>query len=165
MCGGCGVAQQDWAVPILSSAYAKPLVARLLTGLAPGLSVRATGVGWTMTQPGRPVTVHTSGAALLDQVSGWMVSRGVPASAVTATLDAAPEHRELRVTREMFPAVRTQAVPVSPDTAAGGAEPVAPSRLIPGLLGTALVTRMTGATASSSLLVRDDLELWRLRVD
>lgn len=163
MCGGCGVAQQDWAGPILSSSHAKPLVARRLTGITPGLSVRATGVGWTVTQPGRPVTVHTSGVALLDQVSRWLASRGVLPEAVTAALEGTPEHREVRVSREMFPAARTARFAGGTGAFASRSEPVAPTRLIPALLGAALAARMS-PTAVEHLVLRDAQECWTLQV-
>ncbi|TDS84266.1 hypothetical protein EV640_108125 [Nesterenkonia aurantiaca] len=158
MCGGCGVARQDWAGPILSSSHAKPLVARLLSGVATGLSVRATGVGWTVTQPGRPVTVHTSGLALLDQVSAWLVSRGVSASAVTSALETAPDHRAVHVTREMFPAARTESLE-------GGAQAVPSTQLVPTLLVAALGIRMDPGGVEQRLVLQDAEESWTLRVD
>lgn len=153
------MAQQDWAAPVLSSSYAKPLVARLLTGIAPALSVRATGPGWTVAKPGRPTTVHTSAVELLDHVAQHLVERGVEVETVTATLAQAPDHRELALTRGMFPVSRTAEAPAS-------VPEVEPARLIPQLLSTYLGARMQPEVGSlaASLAIHDSEESWALQL-
>lgn len=48
MCGACGAAAGDWAEPLVSGVARRQSIARLYSGLCPGLSVSAFGRGWTV---------------------------------------------------------------------------------------------------------------------
>ncbi|NDK31576.1 hypothetical protein [Nesterenkonia haasae] len=151
------MAPQDWAGPVLGTAYAKPLVARLLTRITPALSVRATSVGWSVASNGRPGTACTSSTELLDRTVGVLEGRGVGADSVENVILLAPEHRAITVTRDMFPAAMTSVV--SPERAA-----VRPTRLIHAVLAASLTSRMRLGADPEEIVIGPSSAAWTLRV-
>lgn len=76
MCGACGSAAGDWAEPLVSGAARRQSIARLYSGLCPGLGVSAFGRGWTI----RTATGAGSVAAGLSDLARLSAAKLRPTS-------------------------------------------------------------------------------------
>lgn len=155
MCGACGGPRFDWAAGLLGGAYARIVVARLLSTLhcADGarLAASAGPAGWMLGVGGRPARLLPGFDELIDAVA-TAVGQG---DSVERLLLAAPAHRPLDFDRRAVPASRC-----------GGDHPDDPQgvvdddRTIHRILVAAIGARRTGRYASVRL--RDDCGYWTL---
>lgn len=157
MCGACGGVQQDWASPLLSTSYSRPLVARILSLSSSKLVVRATPAGWTASIPGRPVAVHRSSVELLDSVSTFLAGQVDSGAAVELDRLSSEMHREVCPPRGAFPSSRTSEAEVE-------ASSVLPGALIPEFIAAYLRSRIFGGSPEDGLTVGQGDEKWFLKV-
>ncbi|MDR5712245.1 hypothetical protein [Nesterenkonia flava] len=142
---------------MLASSYARPVVARMLSGISPQMSIRATAAGWTLTAPGRALAVAQSGADLLERVAVTLQRQGTGAGQVTKALAGVSAHRPLELRREAFPASRV-------GNAERGSPAVSADQVIPAFLGTSLAAALAGDTAPAVVVLESPAGLWSLDV-